>query len=742
MSAVEPRILPGASESQGRLGAAAREVAAGATVGCIILPFCVTAGVLAYEPLGPAYVGAGAAAGILCAVAGGAVGAIARSSSFIPNMPSVAMALIQASFVASLLAATGGNVAVTLALMPASILLAGLWQIGIAASGLARAVKFTPYPVLAGFVTGLAVLTFLQQAPRLLDANSFGALARSLGGGEWPSPATPAFGLAIILSIRAFERWAPRWPATLASLVLGTALFHLAASLAPGLPLGGTVGAVSLGQASFGLHLDPAALGEALGNREVLGAILLTSLTIGILGTLDYTFAFRSAQNMADLQAAPRRDLAGQGLSNLAAALAGGLAVTSSLAFATTNHESGGRTRLSTLAVAAVLLAAALAAPGLIGAMPIVVLAAILVSISLKMWDRWCLTLLRDVVRAHDLATRTRARRDAAVVATVAAATVLGQPVVGALVGVALACLIFIVEMSRPVIRMRLDGSRLRSKRIRSQGDGAVLARHGARTIVLDLQGVLFFGNADDLASAIKALERDADILILDLHRVSDLDTSGASVLQLIARRCRERGILLMIAAAGPSFRAVLDSALAAEPHATFHPDLDEALEEAEDLLLARHAPVREDCAPLRLHETDLGAGLSEAELAALSTRLSACRYRAGEALCRAGEPADRLWLLTRGSVSVRIAGAHGARRIAGLGPGTAVGEMGLLDRRPRSADVVADEEVEALVLSDAHFDALLRDEPHLGQSLLATIARLTAQRLRATSDELRLAEI
>ena len=64
-----------------------------------------------------------------------------------------------------------------------------------------------------------------------------------------------------------------------------------------------------------------------------------------------------------------------------------------------------------------------------------------------------------------------------------------------------------------------------------------------------------------------------------------------------------------------------------------------------------------------------------------------------------------------------------------------------LLDRRPRSADVVADEDVEAYVLTAGDFDTLLREEPHLGQSLLATIARLTAQRLRATSDELRLAE-
>ena len=124
----------------------------------------------------------------------------------------------------------------------------------------------------------------------------------------------------------------------------------------------------------------------------------------------------------------------------------------------------------------------------------------------------------------------------------------------------------------------------------------------------------------------------------------------------------------------------------------------------------------------------------------AFKAHLQPCTYSTGEALCRAGAPADKLWILTRGSVSVRLAGDLGDRRIAGLGPGTSVGEMGLLDRRPRSADVIADEEVEGFILTAESFDRLLREEPQLGQSLLATIARLTAQRLRVTSEELLLA--
>ncbi len=736
-----PARLRHAGAGAGQIRAVVREVTAGATVAFIALPFCVSAGVLAYEPLGRDYIAIGAAAGILCAVSGGITGALARSSSFIPNVPSAPMALIQASFVSSLLASFGGDVALALAVMPLSVILAGIWQALFAWSGLVRAVKFTPYPVLAGFVTGLAILTVAQQFPRFFDLPSMGRLLAAFAQGPIP-PLLPAlFGTAIVALIRLSERVAPRIPAMLVGLVGGTAAWHALAALSPDLALGRTIGAVSLGQASVGLGIGPDTLLAVLRDGHVLQALLLTSLTLAVLGTLDVTFAQRAAHNLSDIPEAPRRNLVGQGLSNIASALTGGLAVTSSIGFSTTNFESGGRTRLSTVTVALVLLAAALAMPSLVSALPIVVLAAILISIAWKMWDRWCLSLLRDAVRPERSETRTRARRNGAIVAAVAAATVLGQPVGGALVGVLLACLVFILEMSRPIVRRRLDGRQAFSKRIRSQHDRAVLAARGGATAILDLQGVLFFGNADDLASEIKAQEGGAGTVILDLRRVTDLDTSGATILRQIALRCSERGVRLMIADVGETYRELLQEAVAGLPGIALFVDLDVALEAAEDGILARHG-TKAGSVALHVHETDLAGGLSEAELDALRQRLEPVRYRAGEALCRTGEPADRLWLLTRGSVSVRIAGAHHVRRVAGLGPGTSVGEMGLLDRRPRSADVMADEDVEAYVLLADDFDALMRDEPHLGQSLLVTIARQTAQRLRVTSDELRLAEM
>jgi MFS superfamily sulfate permease-like transporter len=716
-------------------------VAAGASAGIITLPFCVSAGVLVYAPLGPAYVGVGAAAGILCAVAGGVAGALARTSSFVPNVPSTPMALIQASFVAALLSGSGGDPVFALALAPLSIALAGLLQGLIALSGLARAVKFTPYPVLAGFVTGLAIRTLVQQVPVLFHEPDLGALISALMRLEVPAPAMPAFGLALLGAMLAVERAAPRVPVLLVGLFGGTALFQLVAAAWPALDMGGVVGSVSLADATFGFDFSPTAFGRIAGDAAMWQSLLLTAVTIALLGTLDLTFALRSAQNLGDVDLAPRRNLAAQGLSNVAAAATGGVAVSTSLGFAITIFDAGGRTRVSTLSAALVLLVAALAAPKLIGALPNVVLVTTLIYIAFKVWDPWCVAVLVNMLPGREQGVRVRARRNAAIVLAVMGATVLGQPVAGALVGVVLSCLVFIMEMSRPVIRRGLDGRRIASKRIRSQADAALLREAGDRLAILQLQGVLFFGNADDLASEIRALEGRADTIILDLRRVTDLDTSGATILRQVGARCAQHGILLIAAGASPDYADLVADALPPGPDTRLFPDLDAALEFAENAALRTRSGRRDGVRALRLDQTDFASGLSADELQALARVTPLCRFEAGQALCRAGEPADRLWLIACGSVSIRVHGSGAEKRLAALGPGTSVGEMGLIDRRPRSADVVADEDVTAYVLRTDDFDALLREKPALGQSLLATIARVTAERLRATSEELRLAE-
>ena len=167
--------------------------------------------------------------------------------------------------------------------------------------------------------------------------------------------------------------------------------------------------------------------------------------------------------------------------------------------------------------------------------------------------------------------------------------------------------------------------------------------------------------------------------------------------------------------------------------------DLDTALEWSEDYLLDRAAGGRADLTLLPLEQIDFFEGLPAEEMIELEKVLTRRNFARGQMLCREGDAGDRMWLIVKGSVSVRITTDAGEeRRIAGLGRGTTVGEMALVESVPRSATIVADEDMVCYELSRAGFNTLLNDHPVLASRILSNLARELTRRLRRTSQDLR----
>jgi SulP family sulfate permease len=711
-----------------------RELGAGITVACLALPLCISAGVLVYSPLGADETARGAVAGLLCAVAGGIVAALARRSSFITTIPTTPIALVQASSVAALAAHWPGDTGATIGTLPIMIMLVGVWQIVFAVTGFSRIIKFTPYPVLAGFVTGIGLLILLHQLPVFAGQRSLGDVAVNVVALHWPHPYISVFGFGLVGAMLLLEMRVPRAPNLLIGLVLGFLVFHASQWWSPDLDLGPTIGTVSLTSLWPRLAIYPDAMEKLVGDYGAVQILLFGSLTLALLGTLDTFFALRTAQQLADIEVAPKRDLTGQGIANLASAIAGGLVVSTSISLSNANYRAGGRGRLSTIAAALVLLFATLLVPEFIFSLPIVVLAAILSVASLRLLDRWTLQTMREAL-AGEKNDRIRARLNLLVILSVVSATVFGAPVVGAAAGVALSCLIFIIQMSKPIVAQCFSAERIRSKRIRSLPHSEILQRHGGSIAVFELQGILFFGNADDLVANLREHQDRVEIIILDMHRVGNVDTSGIAILQQVARRFANKRKTVVACGVSPKFSNAVRSALGNGEHLLFR-DRDTALEWAEEKIIQVHA---QDGAllELALHEADLMQQMTREDLDILTEHLQLSRFAAGDVLCRAGDRSDCMWILKRGSVSVRGAADHSDRRLASLGPGCSVGEMGLLEGKPRSADVVADEDVEAYFLTESGFKTILREHPHIGQAMLVNIAQQLARRLRDTSEEL-----
>jgi len=311
--------------------------------------------------------------------------------------------------------------------------------------------------------------------------------------------------------------------------------------------------------------------------------------------------------------------------------------------------------------------------------------------------------------------------------------------VAGVAAGVALACIIFIANMSKPVIRRHLSGESTFSKRIRPERDTKVLRETGARRAIFELQGVLFFGNAEDLARAVTVKSSSATVVVLDLRGISDIDVSGVTVLRGLVERLLKRSIRVVFCNVPPGHSSAIRP-FAGNNLQSIFPDLDSALEVLEEEALVGEHGVAQSPEQLALSEHEFVRGLVSDELAAFAPYLIRREFKQGSNLCVEGEPADRMWLLMKGSVSVRlrVQDVRGTRRIASLAFGTVVGDLAFIEESTRSAMVVADDDIICEELQRVAFERCVREQPHIANKLLMNLGKELAGRVRKTSEELR----
>jgi sulfate permease, SulP family len=712
-----------------------REVWSGIVRALIAVPSCLAAGVLAFQPLGPNYVAAGVAAGLCCAIFASPAVALTSGTPWLTASPRSSTAVIQASLLATMWripALADPNVA--FAALALCVLLAGLLQILFGVGGIARIVKFTPHPVLAGFLNGVALLLCLPQLEHYVAMAPVPQIVH---------PFMLIFMLALTGATIYGRRLPLTVPAALFGLATGIVAYYALTLVLPAIDLGPTMGAPGAGRTFLpALPFLGVNAGDVLHKLvPLLPDLVLTALSLAIVATFDTLLTLRVAQKATGRPLHPTRDLIANGVGNCVAALTGALAIQLWPNEVLNAAKTGGRTALAPIVGGLLLLGVVLTFSPELGAIPVVVLSATVLANGITSFDRWSLRLLFDTVRNRGRVARRHAWHDILVVLVVMGITASGAIVAGVLAGAALACIIFIANMSRPILRRMARGTEIVSKRVRPADAQAALLASGRRRAVLELQGVLFFGNADDLADRIVALLDEADIVTLDVHGITDIDISGAQVLHEIVSNARRRQKWLIFCNVPPDLARTMNEFARGDGRfgARVMNDLDSAVEWMEEEALRRHAEHLPLVGELALSALDFTQGLDEEELALLQSRLVARTFQPGETLCIEGEEADRLWLLTKGSVSVRMALPGGdAVRVASLAMGTVVGEMALLGTGRRSASVMADDDVQCWELADKEFRALLDEHPRIASKVLANIAREMARRVRLTSEYLR----
>ncbi len=720
-----------------------QELRAGMAGMLISLAPALTMGLLAFAALGPQAAMLGIPAALLSSAIGGAVFALLSRGPMAAGGPSSAPVLVVGALVARVaadpdfMAGDPAAMALLLALVAAAVVCMGAVQIALALSGLVRWAKFVPQPVLAGFMNGVALLALLSLLPLL-----FGwplARLQSIGWRDLPpvEPATLAVGLFTVAVILGLPRLNSRLPATLIGLLAGSGAYFLLATVLPQAALGPLTGALPTAWPQPAV-LAPWFNGASDGLlQRYLGAALTAGLLMALIGTLELVLNSLAMDQACHSRTDPRREAVALGAANLASGLVGGLPLLLLRPRALHMLQVGGRSRAGLFICCGLFAVLGLAAAPLLSLLPQVVLGGVMVTIAFLMADRWSLQLLAQWwqgPRAADLQLAL------AVVALVCGATVvLGFPAAVA-AGALLSVMLFIRSMNRSLVRSRSTAEALPSRRIYAAADEDRLQTLRARITVLELEGALFFGSADRIAELADALGADCHTLVLDFRRVSVIDASGAVVLAQVSRRLHDHGTrLLLTGVSNDNRHGLMLRQFAGVDYVAEHgvPDIDQAVELTELRLLAQAGqdPLRETVA---LDRVSLMDGLDAAQRARLAACLQPRRLADGERLFGQGEPGDRLYVITAGSINIFSATVPGStalrQRYVSLSPGMMLGETAMLDGGGRSGEAVADGVTDVHALDAQALQRLQAEDPQLVAQVYRNIALHLSQRLRAAA--------
>jgi SulP family sulfate permease len=499
------RLLPSPADYVDLRQGWTADLLAGVTVAVVALPLALAFGVAS---------GVGAAAGLVTAVVAGAVAAVFGGSHLQVSGPTGAMTVVLVPIVVE----QGASAVAAIAL------LAGLVVAAAGLLGLGRLIGQVPWPVVEGFTLGIAVVIAAQQVPMALGVDR------------------PDGENAALVALRAVLRFAshPHWGALglLALAVLLTAgLPRLHRSLPAGLlAVAGVTGLAELSGtdvASIGTIPSTLSL-PSLPDIGSLPALLPAALVVAALAALESLLSARVADGMTDAgRHDPDRELVGQGLANVASGLFGGLPATGALARTAVNARTGARTRLAALTHALVLVALMALASGLVGRIPLVALAGVLLVTAYRMVER-------HVVVAVLRSTRT----DALVFVVTAAATVLLDLVTAVEIGVAVAVVVALVKLSN-TSRVVEDDTALE---IAAPQEHDLLRLH---VLVYRVDGPLFFAASGRFLKQLTDVT-DVRVVVLRLGNLAMLDATGARAVGEIAEELDGRGIAVVLKIASP----------------------------------------------------------------------------------------------------------------------------------------------------------------------------------------------
>ncbi len=528
------------------------DIFGGVTAAVIALPMALTFGVAS---------GAGATAGLWSAILIGFFAALFGGTPTLISEPTGPMTVAMTAVIASLSTTNPEN---GMAMAFTVVMLAGVFQIIFGFLKLGRYITLMPYTVVSGFMSGIGILLMiLEMGPILGQASPQGGAMGTVQ--NLPTLITNINPLetllaGLTLAILWFYplKFKKFLPPQLLALIVGTLVATFLFSNAPIR----TIGEISVGLPSLQIPTFSAAQ---------LQTMLVDGLVLGMLGSIDALLTSLVADTLTRSEHDSNKELIGQGIGNLVSGLFGGIPGAGETMGTVVNIQSGGRTAVSGLIRALVLLVIVLGLSQYLTVIPSAVLAGIAFKVGIDIVDWSFLKRVRQI-----------SPKAALIFYEVMGLTVFVNLIVAVVVGVFVANILTIELLSNnsaeQVKAITDDDEEIELNREEKQ----LLRRAKGRVLLLYMSGPMIFGVAKAISRE-HNLINDYRALVLDLSEVPLLDVTSSLALENAITEATEKGRQVFLVGVNGQTEELLEKlgVMAKIPGKNFISDRTQALRKA-----------------------------------------------------------------------------------------------------------------------------------------------------------------
>jgi SulP family sulfate permease len=398
----------------------------------------------------------------------------------------------------------------------ATVVLMGIIQIGAGLLKLGKFIRMVPYPVMLGFVNGLAIVIFLAQLKSFQVPGADGAM-------EWMSGSTLGVMLGLIALTMAIIHFLPKLtkavPSSLAAIVVVSVIVI---GLGLETKTVGDVASIAGGLPEFHIPMVPFTL-------ETLWIILPYAVILAAIGLIESLLTLTLIDELTETRGRGNRECIGQGAANVATGFFGGMGGCAMIGQSMINVNSGGRGRLSGITAALALLAFILFASSLIEKIPLAALVGVMFIVVIGTFEWSSFRILKKVPRA-----------DAFILILVSGVTVATDLAIAVVVGVIVSALVFAWQHAKHInVKTYLNDM-------------------GGK--VYELEGPLFFASVKNFGDLFDP-QNDPDDVVVEFQKSRVYDHSAIEAIDSLAERYLNAGKRLHLRHLSDECRVLLKKA-------------------------------------------------------------------------------------------------------------------------------------------------------------------------------------